>query len=37
MSESAIKKGDFVRLLNKRGVFEKEGQRYTGKIYLVSG
>jgi molybdopterin converting factor small subunit len=32
MSESAIKKGDFVRLLNKRG---KEGQRYTGKIYLV--
>ncbi len=22
-------------MLNKRGVFEKEGQRYTGKIYLV--
>ena len=36
ISESAINKGDFVRLLNKRGVFEKEGQRYTGKIYLVS-
>jgi hypothetical protein len=24
-----------VRLLNKRGAFEKEGQRYTCKIYLV--
>jgi hypothetical protein len=30
-----IQKGDFVRLLNKRGVFEKEGQRFTCKIYLV--
>jgi hypothetical protein len=35
ISESEIKRGDFVRLLNKRGVFEKEGQRYTGKIYIV--
>ena len=32
---SQIQIGDYVRLLNKRGVFEKEGQRYTGKIYLV--
>jgi len=31
----AIHKGDFVRLLNKRGAFEKEGQRFTCKIYLV--
>ena len=30
-----IAKGDFVRLLNKRGVFEKEGQRYTGRIFIV--
>ena len=30
-----IQKGDFVRLLNKRGNIEKEGQRFTGKIYLV--
>jgi hypothetical protein len=35
ISNSKIKIGDFVRLLNKRGVFEKEGQRYTRKIYLV--
>ena len=30
-----ISRGDFVRLLNKRGTFEKEGQRFTGKIYIV--
>ena len=35
ISDSVIQKGDFVRLLNKRGAFEKEGQRYTCKIYLV--
>ncbi len=35
ISKSKIKIGDFVRLLNKRGAFEKEGQRYTCKIYLV--
>ena len=32
-----IQKGDFVRLLNKRGAFEKEGQRFTCKIFLVEG
>ena len=31
----SIKRGDFVRLLNKREAFEKEGQRFTCKIYLV--
>ena len=36
ISNDSIKKGDFVRLLNKRGAFEKEGQRFTGKIYLVT-
>ena len=35
ISNSKVKIGDFVRLLNKRGSFEKEGQRYTCKIYLV--
>ena len=35
ISKSKIKIVDFVRLLNKRGAFEKEGQRYTCKIYLV--
>ena len=30
-----IAKGDSVRLLNKRRVFEKEGQRYTGRIFIV--
>ena len=35
LSNSLIQKGDFVRLLNKRGAFEKEGQRFTCKIYLV--
>ena len=35
ISNSDIQKGDFVRLLNKRGAFEKEGQRFTCKIYLV--
>jgi hypothetical protein len=35
INNSNIEKGDFVRLLNKRGTFEKEGQRFTGKIYLV--
>ena len=33
--DSLIQKGDSVRLLNKRGTFEKEGQRFTCKIYLV--
>jgi hypothetical protein len=33
--DSAIKRGDFVRLLNKRGAFEKEGQRFTLKVYIV--
>jgi hypothetical protein len=27
--------GDFVRLLNKKGTFEKEGQRFTCKVYIV--
>ena len=36
ISNDLIKKGDFVRLLNKRGAFEKEGQTFTGKIYLVT-
>ena len=35
IDSAAIQKGDFVRLLNKRGAFEKEGQRFTCKIYLV--
>eukprot|EP00835_Amoeboradix_gromovi_P002672 NODE_156_length_16689_cov_0.273960.p5 type:complete len:344 gc:universal NODE_156_length_16689_cov_0.273960:13130-12099(-) len=35
VTDSAIKRGDFVRLLNKRGAFEKEGQRFTLKIYIV--
>jgi hypothetical protein len=35
IDSSAIQKGDFVRLLNNRGAFEKEGQRFTCKIYLV--
>jgi hypothetical protein len=30
-----IAKGDFVRLANKRGTFEKEGQIYTGRIFNV--
>jgi hypothetical protein len=29
VTDSAIKRGDFVRLLNKREAFEKEGQRFT--------
>jgi hypothetical protein len=29
--DAVIKKGDFVKLLNKRGAFEKEGQRFTCK------
>jgi hypothetical protein len=28
-------KGDFVRLLNKKGTFEKEGQKFTCKIFIV--
>jgi hypothetical protein len=32
LSISKINAGDFVPLLNKRGAFEKEGQRYTCKI-----
>ncbi|KAI3655863.1 hypothetical protein MP638_001792, partial [Amoeboaphelidium occidentale] len=35
VDNDSIKRGDFVRLLNKKGAFEKEGQRFTGKIYLV--
>lgn len=35
VSNSSVQKGDFVRLLNKRGTFEKEGQRFTTTIYLV--
>ena len=35
ISDSLIQKGDFVRLLNKRGAFGKEGQRFICKIYLV--
>jgi hypothetical protein len=35
VESDSIKRGDFVRLLNKRGAFEKEGQRFTCKIYLV--
>jgi len=35
VDNDSIKRGDFVRLLNKRGAFEKEGQRFTGTIYLV--
>ena len=35
VTESAVKRGDFVRLLNKRGAFEKEGQRFTLKIYII--
>lgn len=33
IESTAIQKGDFVRLVNKRGAFEKEGQRFTW--YLV--
>jgi hypothetical protein len=35
LDNKSIKRGDFVRLLNQRGAFEKEGQRFTCKIYLV--
>ena len=35
VTTSVIKRGDFVRLLNKRGAFEKEGQRFTLKVYIV--
>ena len=35
VTDSAIKRGDFLRLLNKRGAFEKEGQRFTLKVYIV--
>jgi hypothetical protein len=35
VTNSVIKRGDFVRLLNKRGAFEKEGQRFTLKVYIV--
>jgi hypothetical protein len=37
LDSSYIKRGDFVRLLNKRGAFDKEGQRLTCKIYIVEG
>jgi len=36
VTNSVIKRGDFVRLLNKRGAFEKEGQRFTLKVYIVA-
>ena len=35
VTDTAIKRGDFVTLLNKRGAFEKEGQRFTLKVYIV--
>ena len=35
LEDLPIVKGDFVRLANKRGTFEKEGQRYTGRIFIV--
>ena len=35
LKELSVKRGDFVRLLNKRGTFEKEGQRFTTKIFIV--
>ena len=35
VTNSVIKRGDFVRLLNTRGAFEKEGQRFTLKVYIV--
>jgi hypothetical protein len=35
VTNSVIKRGDFVRLLNKQGAFEKEGQRFTLKVYIV--
>ena len=35
LDSKSIKRGDFVRLLNQRGAFDKEGQRFTCKIYLV--
>jgi Integrase core domain len=35
LEDLSIAKGDFVRLANKRGIFEKEGQRYTGRIFIV--
>ena len=35
VTNSVIKRGDFVRLLNKRGAFEKEGQRFTLKVYII--
>jgi hypothetical protein len=35
LDNKSIKRCDFVRLLNQRGAFEKEGQKFTCKIYLV--
>jgi hypothetical protein len=35
LDSSSIMRGDFVRLLNKRGAFEKEGQRFTCRYYLL--
>jgi hypothetical protein len=35
VTNSVIKRGDFVRLLNKRGAFEKEGQRFTLKVNII--
>ncbi len=35
VTNSVIKRGDFIRLLNKRGASEKKGQRFTLKVYIV--
>ena len=35
MSNRDIHPGDTIRLPNKRGTFEKEGQRYSNDIYTV--
>ena len=35
LEDLPIAKGDFVRLLNKKATFEKEGQRFTCKVYIV--
>jgi len=35
VTNSIIKRGDFVRVLNKQGAFEKEGQKFTLKVYIV--
>lgn len=35
LEDLPIARGDFVRLLNKKGTFEKEGQRFTCKLFIV--